>query len=117
MLVAECGALPAAYLAFLRVSNGAECGPNDAPGDSLRILPAGEVVRFNIGYKIARYLPELLCFASDGGDYAFAFHRVGAVDEWPVVRIPLGALLPSEVMSVSKSFHSWQEAEYRYSVS
>ena len=101
-LIEEIGILPSSYVEFLRASNGAECGPNDEPGDSLRMLAASEVKSFGASYGVSEYLPDLTCFASDGGDHAFAFQRHGAPDDWPIVRIPLGALLRSEILTVSK---------------
>ena len=112
------GTLPSAYLDFLRVSDGAECGPNDCPGDSLRILSANEVGDYGAGYGVDRELPELFCFASDGGDHAFAFLRESSIspEDWPIVRIPLGALFRFEIMRVADSFNAWIESNYAYEV-
>ena len=110
--------LPSAYAAFLRNSNGAECGPHDHKGDSLRILRTNEIASYNRDYGVWKYLPELLCFASDGGDHAFAFQRAAncEADQWRIVRIPLGALFASEILLVAQNFATWELDEFRYPI-
>lgn len=111
--------LPTAYVEFLRQSNGAEGGPHDNPGDSLRILSAGEVIQYNEDYGIRNFLPDLIAFASDGGDHVFCFHVLPGetVDRWPILRQPLGALFAGQSVLVAGSFLQWQEDEFRYAVS
>jgi hypothetical protein len=111
--------LPAAYVEFLLQSNGAEGGRHDQVGDSLRILPAGEVILFNEDYGIRKFLPDLIAFASDGGDHAFCFHVLPGemADHWPILRQPLGALFAGQSVLVAGSFLQWQEDEFRYDVS
>jgi len=110
--------LPPAYLELLRQSNGAECGPNDEPGDSLRILPVGELKTYNDGYGIQQRLPELLAFASDGGDHAFCFQISPSIssDHWPIFRQPLGALFVGQALFVAANFGDWQAADFRYPI-
>ena len=110
--------LPESYLKFLGSANGAECGPCDEAGDSLRILSSDEVVNFNRDYGVAESLPEILCFASDGGDRAFAFDRSSHDDEnsWNIVLIELGDLSADSLLRVSESFCSWADANFDYTV-
>lgn len=118
-LIGDAGmALPAAYLEFLRHSNGAECGPNDEPGDSLRILPSHEVKSYNERFGIQRVLPGLLAFASDGGDHAFCF-KVSpetSPDDPEVIRIGLAAISLDEGLFVAFSFKAWHQDGFRYPI-
>ena len=108
--------LPAAYVDFLRAANGAECGPNDAQGDALQILPSFEVADFNTDYGITADLPQLLCFASDGGDYAFAFDRSSSSDpdQWTILRKSLGSPLIGDTDEVAESFKVWASGGFVY---
>lgn len=112
------GRLPSGYCQFLRDSNGAEGGPNDWAGDSLRFLASTEITSFNEGYDVWSSLPDLLCFASDGGDYAFAFDRSASSDPeaWSVVRKPLGTPFVEDLELVARSFSEWVESQFSYDV-
>lgn len=106
------GFLPSAYCRFLREANGAECGPSDQEGDSLRILHSSEVWGWNEGYELWATFPFILAFASDGGCKTFAFDRSADEDpdRWPVVMIDLGD--QSHLAIVRASFTEWAEAGY-----
>lgn len=106
------GLLPSAYCRFLREANGAECGPSDAEGDSLRILHSSEVWDWNEGYELWTTFPFILAFASDGGCMTFAFDRSADQDPdgWPVVMIDLGD--QSDLTLAGASFTEWAAAGY-----
>lgn len=110
--------LPEAYLGFLRVANGAEGGPHDQDGDSLRFLATDEIIDFNEGYGVFADLPQLLCFVSDGGDHAFAFDRSAEKNpnSWPIIRKPLGTPFEKDLIVIAQSFQAWEEADFRYNI-
>lgn len=110
-------ALPDELVAFLLESDGAECGPNDEPGDSLRVLSTRDMVEFNQGYGFPKWLPYHLAVVSDGGDYAFCLVvKPGIAPElWPVVRVPLGALMDCSQV-VAENFSAWRASGFKYPI-
>src|SRR5262249_54376267 len=87
MLLRDCGlALPEAYLAFLRRSNGAEGQIGVSPG-WLRLWSAEEIVEVNRAYGVQDSVPGFFGFGTDGGGELFAF-RLKASQPWQVYMIP-----------------------------
>lgn len=86
-------------------------------GDSLRIFSVTVVYELNKGYRVDEYLPFILCFADDGGDYAFGFDRRSSPEpnKWNVIRVGFGSLLEDEISFVSSNFEEWVANEFRYS--
>ena len=113
ILLEQAGPLPSAYLGFLRETDGADDARIQPEGYVLRLYSARHTLESNVAYRIQEYLPQLWMIGDDGGDYGVCLHRnQSPPDEWPVVEVPLGALLVDEITPISPSFTIWQEAGF-----
>ena len=107
--------LPAAYVAFLRETNGAELATHDRDGDCLCLWHAEEIPEYNRGYGIQKWLPGTFAIGSDGGDDAILLDMTVSSDPeaWPVVRVGFGALARDEFCQQAASFGAWTALEFR----
>jgi hypothetical protein len=64
---------PDDYAAFVRSCNGA-AGPIGDTG-YIDLWPVTELAGRNAAYAVSEYAPNLVIFASDGGDTAYAFDK------------------------------------------
>lgn len=85
--------LPADYLEFMRVSNGAE-GP--VGEDAYVVLwPVEEIFELNETYRVDDFAPGLVLFGTDGGNTGFAFDR--RAEDPQIVSVPLVGMSLGEV--------------------
>lgn len=115
MLLKNIGALPSAFLEFLRETNGSELGVTDAGGDCLILWAADEISQNNENSKVQEYLPLAVAIGSDGGDDAILLDKSKSDDpeKWPVVRVGFGALDPDEFVLQATSFSEWASLRFR----
>ena len=107
------GQPPAAYVEFLRSTNGAE-GPLIQPeGYEVRLHSIRTSVEVNPAYQIQEDLPQLWMIGDDGGDYGICLDRSRpSPDEWPVVEVPLGARFADQIHTIAPSFAAWQQSGF-----
>ena len=107
--------LPAAYVMFLRETNGAELGKHDQEGDCLRLWSAEEIPEDNQGYQIQKYLPGTFAIGSDGGPDAILLDMTASEDPdaWPVIRVGFSDLDRDEFCQQASSFGAWADLEFR----
>lgn len=110
-LLSRVGDLPAAYVEFLRATDGVEGAIDQPEGGEVHLYSVSESLDCNTAYGIQESLPALWMIGDDGGDYAFCFDRAASPlpDNWLVVEAPLGALFADDLFTVATSFSDWQE--------
>jgi hypothetical protein len=114
LLQSTCGgALPPAYLDFLRSSDGAAGCISDSDRDYLTLWPSKEVAARNAGLPQGQTWPGLLVVGSDGRGGVVGFDRGSADPEsWPVVRIgPEGG--DGERREIAPNFRAWQRGGFQ----
>jgi len=103
--------LPEDYVAFLRVSDGAEGFIGD---NSYVILwSSKELSSMNDAYEVQKYVPGLLIIGSSGGGEAYGFDTRGSA--WPIVQVPFVGMDWGDAQLMGESFslflHCLREAE------
>jgi SMI1 / KNR4 family (SUKH-1) len=99
-------ALPAAYLAHMRESNGGY-GDLGANPWYIQLWPAGEVLLANRDYEVETNVPGFFAFGSSGGGEMFALDlRHG--QPWPVVMIPFIPMEAKYAKQVAPDFASFR---------
>lgn len=113
-LSSAAGPLPASYISFLSITNGAD-GALNQTRVALRLYSVSLSLECNIGYQIQVWLPRLWMIGDDSGDYAYCVDRdpASAPDSWRIVEVPMGALFEDDVIVVSPSFSAWQKSQFR----
>jgi len=102
-LIADCDfALPPDYLTFLRYSNGGEGILCIDPG-WFRICPAEEVIEYNRGYCVEKYLPGYFAIGSNGGDEMLAI-RMRDGSPFPVYMVPFCPMSEGDSLEVAHDF-------------
>ena len=91
-------ALPAEYLAFMRMRNGGEgfIGEN-----YIIIWKAKELAKFNQEYEVYKYAPGLVLFGSNGGGEGFGFDTRSPDS---VLMVPFIGMELAAAREVAKSF-------------
>ena len=94
--------LPNSYLTFLAASNGGEGDLALKPG-WISFWPANEVSRWNAEYQVARNVPGLIGFGSNGGGELLAFDtRLGP--PYAIVMVPFVPMAIDDLRVVAPSF-------------
>jgi hypothetical protein len=105
---AGCGrALPADMKYFYQwFSDG---GEGRLPGGYLSLYRMSEIPEIQEQYRVKAALPDVVVFASDGGDEAFAFvlSRHADTARYPVVQFSLGAMEQDAVEQVGEDFEDF----------
>jgi hypothetical protein len=99
--------LPEGYLQQLANSNGGEGDLGVNPG-WIQFWPAENVISFNAGYEIGKWLPGFFGFGSNGGGELLAFDlREG--EPYPIVMVPFIGMDHTEAIRISTSFDELRE--------
>jgi hypothetical protein len=94
--------LPAAYLAFLRVSNGGE-GELPVSPFWFQLWSAADVASLNEEYKTAEFIPGFVGFGSSGGGELLAF-GVRPDIQGRVFAIPFIPMTEEEAQEIAPDF-------------
>lgn len=96
--------LPADYVAFLRMCDGAAVWHDDYW--FLNVWPTGEVPAVTAGYRFDEHMPGALPFASDGAGEALVFdmRREHPDEEYPVLLVNYVTVGWDETIPVATSF-------------
>jgi SMI1-KNR4 cell-wall len=97
--------LPESYFEFLRFSNGGEGDLGVEPG-WFAPWPAEDVIRNNLGYGVARSVPWLFGFGSNGGGEMFGFDCRSA-SEIQIVMVPFIGMDSESVATVAANFEQF----------
>lgn len=92
--------VPEEYLAFMRVSNGAEGFVGE--GGYLLLWPIQKLVKHNRDYAVGERAPGLFLFGSDGGGEAYAFDTRRR--DMPIVDVPFVGMSLEHVRPCGRSF-------------
>ena len=95
--------LPAEYVKFMLLSDGAE-GPVGERG-YLRLWLLQEIVQLNEGYHVNEFAPGLLLFGGDGGDIGYAFDT--RYDTLPIVQVQLSDMSLESAQPFAASFEDF----------
>jgi len=90
--------LPVEYLSFLRCSNGGE-GPMCLEPWWFQIWPAEEVLQFNRGYCVDKFLPGYFGIGSSGGGEMFVI-RKPAGSPCPIHMVPFCPMAECDVVEI-----------------
>jgi hypothetical protein len=113
-LISESGCdLPAAYLDFLRGSNGGEGQLGIEPG-WFQLWPAEEVLELNEAYEVREALPGYFAFGGNGGGEMFVF-KVSDAASSKVYMAPFIPLEEAEAVLIAGSFEEFAKAMGRAS--
>jgi hypothetical protein len=106
--------LPAAYLNFLRESDGAAGGWGDSEQDFLTLWGSGELVERNASVQVCRILPGLLVLGMVGRSNWVAFDRTVSEEPgaWPVVRVASGVSQRADLRRLAPSFQEWRKGGF-----
>jgi len=98
---------PIQYKEFMLKYDGAEgeIGENSY----LVIWPLKEIVSLNEEFEISKYIPDLICFGSDGGGMGYAFKRTNPVT---FVEFPFESIDINDVTEISDSFDNFIKSLY-----
>ena len=102
--------LPAAYLDFLRTSNGAQ-GTLGIPPGSFSLWSAGNAPRFNVEHEVFQNLPGHFGIGSSLGGELFVLKLRGSAAEIAAVyRVPFIPMEESEMLEVAETFAAFVAA-------
>ena len=95
--------LPAEYVEFLKLSNGAEgfIGKNAY----VMLWGAEELASMNQSYEVQKYAPGLVIFGSDGGGEAYGFDTRHPY--WPIVKMPFIGMNWAVAWSIDGTFNEF----------
>jgi len=100
-LVAAYPELPAPYVSYVEIDDGAEGDLGVEPG-WIQLWPVAEVGQLNPRYEVATNLPGFLGFGTSGGGELLAFDT--RTEPWRVCMVPFIPMNESEAVEIAPDF-------------